>query len=226
MGGVLVPGWMGWILVFAVLVAAAFGGAAVLAGRRVQETGRRPEDAARQPAATDPPAVEPEVQAAELAADADAVRAAAEHAAGAADEARDRAEQVAGLRDEAEMRYLQARWQARTAAVDETQRLVQRAALDAYRRGEITVAQLNGIWQHTGGDGEVEPPDDDVLVRAALDDYERVVAETADIRREAHVAEVAAEVLAEEVRIAEQDVLAAEQAVRAGSGLDGLLGRP
>ncbi|MEV6300273.1 hypothetical protein AB0M02_12790 [Actinoplanes sp. NPDC051861] len=198
-----VPGWTSWVLVFAVLAAAAYGGAAVVATWK---------------GSTSAPREAPEDTAAEIAADAEAVRAAAERAATVADEARDRADQTVGRRDEAEKRYLQARWQARTAAVDESQRLVQRAALDAYRRGEITVAQLNGIWQHTGGEGDPAEPDDDQFVRAAREEYRQMVTETASVRQEAHVAEVAAEVLAEEVRIVEQDVRDADV-----SGLDGLL---
>lgn len=195
-----------WALVIVAIVLAALGGSAVLAGRWAHE---RPAEPA--------PGIQP-IEVVDLAAEAEAVRAAAERAVGAADEARQRAEQAAGLRDQAEQRYLDARWEARTAAVDEPQRLVQRAALDAYRRGELTVAQLNGIWQHTGT-GTEQPGDPEVT--SALREYRQAMATSAQVSREAHVAEVAAEVLAEEVRIVEQDVLAAEQETR--PGLDGLL---
>ncbi|MEU4423526.1 hypothetical protein AB0F81_23100 [Actinoplanes sp. NPDC024001] len=200
-----------WVLVVVAVVVAALSGSAVLASRFARERpGRRAEPE---------PAPQPRpVEVAELAAEAEAVRAAAERAVSAADEARQRAEQVAGLRDQAERRYLDARWEARTAATGESQRLVQRAALDAYRRGELSVAQLNGIWQQTGtGADQPDAPE----VRAALREFQQAMAESAEVRQEAHVAEVAAEALVEEVRMAEQDVLVAEQETR--PGLDGLL---
>ncbi len=150
----------------------------------------------------------------ELLADAEAVRTAAERAAEAADEARHRAESAARASAEAEQRYLAAQWVTRD---DQTKnRLVQRAALDAYRRGDLDVTQLNTIWEHAGA---VEMDEQEVY--AARAEYDRTLAETAQVRQEAHVAEVAAEVLAEETRIVEQDVLDAHADAR--SGLDGLL---
>ena len=156
------------------------------------------------------PAVPGEVQ--ELLADVDAVRAAADRAAAEADEARRRAELAAGARDQAEDRFLEAQWEARVATVDETHLLVQRAALAAYRRGELSVEQLNGIWQSAG------PPAallDDGRVRAARRAYEAAVAETVQVREQAHVASVAAEVLVEEVWHAEFDAVEAWEAQEA-----------
>ncbi|MEV0899874.1 hypothetical protein [Actinoplanes sp. NPDC049802] len=155
----------------------------------------------------------------ELVADVEAVRVAAVRAARAADEARRRAEEAAGARDRAEDRYLEARWESRVATADETQMLVQRAALAAYRRGELTVEQLNGIWQHAG------PPADQVdddRVRVARNAYLAAVSETAQVREAAHVAAVAAEVLVEEAHNVERYAVEARVRHEATAGLNGL----
>ncbi|MDI6101098.1 hypothetical protein QLQ12_21015 [Actinoplanes sp. NEAU-A12] len=156
------------------------------------------------------PAVPGEVQ--ELLDDVEAVRAAADRAAAEADEARQRAEQAAGARDRAEDRFLEARWEARVATADETHLLVQRAALAAYRRGELSVEQLNGIWQQAGPPAEQL---DDGRVRDARRAYERAVAETVQVRDQVHVASVAAEVLVEEARNAEVEAVEAWEAQEA-----------
>lgn len=148
----------------------------------------------------------------ELLDDVEAVRAAAERAAAEAEEARLRAEQAAGARDRAEDRFLEARWEARVATADETHLLVQRAALAAYRRGELSVEQLNGIWQQAGPPAEQL---DDGRVRDARRAYERAVAETAQVRDQVHVASVAAEVLVEEARNAEVEAVQAWEAQEA-----------
>jgi hypothetical protein len=156
------------------------------------------------------PAVPGEVQ--ELLDDVETVRAAADRAAAEADEARRRAERAAGERDQAEDRFLEAQWEARIATVDETHLLVQRAALAAYRRGELSVEQLNGIWHSAG------PPAallDDGRVRDARRAYEEAVAETVQVRERVHVASVAAEVLVEEARNAEVDAVEAWEAQEA-----------
>ncbi|MEV4278779.1 hypothetical protein [Actinoplanes xinjiangensis] len=145
----------------------------------------------------------------QLLADAEAVRAAAERAAEAAEEARREAERAAGARDRAEDRYLEARWEARVATADEAHLLVQRAALAAYRRGELSVEQLNGIWHHAGPPAEQL---DDGRVRDARRAYEEAVADTVQSREQVHVASVAAEVLVEEAHNAEVDVLEAWEA--------------
>ncbi|MEU4619783.1 hypothetical protein AB0G04_07375 [Actinoplanes sp. NPDC023801] len=156
------------------------------------------------------PAVPGEVQ--ELLDDVESVRAAAERAAAEADEARRRAERAAGARDKAEDRFLEAQWEARVATVDETHLLVQRAALAAYRRGELSVEQLNGIWHHAGPPAALLDRDQ---VRDARLAYEEAVAETVQVRQQAHVASVAAEVLVEEARNAEVDAVEAWEAEEA-----------
>jgi len=175
--------------------------AGVLACVAVVAARQRPERA---------PVVQGEVR--ELLADVGAVRAAADRAAAEADEARRRAEEAAGARDQAEDRFLEARWEARVATADEEHLLVQRAALAAYRRGELSVEQLNGIWHQAG-----PPADqlDDGRVRDARRAYERAVAETVQVREQARVAAVAAEVLVEEAHIAESDALDAWEAQEA-----------
>ncbi|MEU4164136.1 hypothetical protein [Actinoplanes sp. NPDC026670] len=145
----------------------------------------------------------------QLLADAGAVRAAAGRAAEAAEDARLEAERAAGARDQAEDRFLEARWEARVATADEAHLLVQRAALAAYRRGELSVEQLNGIWHHAGPPAEQL---DDGRVRDAKRAYEAAVAETVQSREQVHVASVAAEVLVEEARNAEVDALEAWEA--------------
>ncbi|MEU8239919.1 hypothetical protein AB0C07_16870 [Actinoplanes missouriensis] len=192
---------MGWTLVVAAVVLAALLGGWVIAKTRPRtagpaKSGTLPEDRA---AVADETEVE-------------AVRAAAERAVVAADQARHRAECVERLTEEAEQRYLAAQWEARSAAGNESDRLVQRAALDAYRRGDLDVSQLNTIWEHAGA-STVEP--DPGRVDAARDEYDRALAATAKVRQEAHVAEVAAEALVEETRIVATE--------RPRTGLDDLL---
>ena len=150
---------MGWTLVVAVVILAALlGGWAISKGRQP-----RPE-------------IIDEVDD-ELVADAEAVRAAAERAVVAADEARFRAESAEKESTEAEDRYLAAQWEVRS---EPDNHLVQRAALDAYRRGELTVTQLNAIWEHAGSSG-LDPRN----VEAARDEYDRALAATAQVRHEA-----------------------------------------
>lgn len=155
----------------------------------------------------------------EMLSEAGAVRAAAGRAVREADEAWHRASEAAGERDRAEDRFLEARWEARVATADETHLLVQRAALAAYRRGEISVEQLNGIWSAAG------PPAadiDDGRVQDALRAYEEAVAEAVQVREKSHVASVAAEVLVEEAQNVERDALEAREREAAVSGLNGL----
>ncbi len=194
------------LLLFAVL---ALGALAVFAGRR-------------SPA---PPAPEVAPEVVELESGAGEVWAAAQRAVEVADAARERATEANGVRDEAEEHYQQARWDAWTGPKDETRTLVERAALEAYRRGDISVDQLNRIWQHTRpDDAEVEQMDQDIA-EAKLRYEEALVGAVAE-RRNAHVAEVAAEVLAEEARIAEDEALAARIEAEAAEGLSGLLQGP
>lgn len=155
----------------------------------------------------------------EMLVEAEAVRAAAGRAVRAADEAWHRAAEAAGERDRAEDRFLEARWEARVATADETHLLVQRAALAAYRRGELTVEQLNGIWSAAGPAAEEI---DDGRVRDALRAYEDAVAEAVQVREQSHVASVAAEVLVEEAQNVEREALDARAQEAATSGLNGL----
>ncbi|WP_436530474.1 hypothetical protein [Actinoplanes sp. HUAS TT8] len=191
------------LLLFAVL---ALGGMAVFAGRR----------------APAPPAPEVAPEVVELESGAGEVWAAAQRAVEAADAARERVTEASDVRDEAEERYQQARWDAWTGPKDESRTLVERAALEAYRRGDLSVDQLNRIWQHTRPDeAEVEQMDQEIA-QAKLQ-YEQALVRGVEERRAAHVAEVAAEVLAEEARIAEDEALAARLEAEAAEGLSGLL---
>ncbi|GAA2689242.1 hypothetical protein [Actinoplanes palleronii] len=197
------------LLLFAVL---ALGGMAVVAGRR------RP--------ATRPPSVdEVAPQVVELETGADEVRTAAQRAVQAADAARDRVTEAAGVREQAEQQYQQARWDAWTGPKDEARKLVERAALEAYQRGDLSVDQLNRIWEHTRpGEDAVERMDEEVAL--AKQRYEEALEEGVEVRRAAHVAEVAAEVLAEEARLAEDEAWIARLEAEQAAGLSGLLQGP
>ncbi|MFI1988858.1 hypothetical protein [Actinoplanes sp. NPDC020271] len=194
------------LLLFAVL---ALAGMAIVAGRR----------------SPGPPAPEPAPEVVELESGAGEVWAAAQRAVRAADEARERATEANGVRDEAEEHYQQARWDAWTGPKDETRTLVERAALEAYRRGDLSVDQLNRIWRQTRPDeSEVERMDQDIA--EAKRRYEESLLGAVAERKNAHVAEVAAEVLAEEARIAEEEAAAARLEAEAAEGLSGLLQGP
>ncbi|GAA2846631.1 hypothetical protein Acy02nite_04550 [Actinoplanes cyaneus] len=194
------------LLLFAVL---ALGGMAIVAGRR----------------SAAPAAPEPAPEVVELESGAGEVWAAAQRAVQAADAARERATEANDVRDEAEEHYQQARWDAWTGPKDESRTLVERAALEAYRRGDLSVDQLNRIWQHTRPDeSEVERMDREIA--EAKRRYEESLLEAVAERRNAHVAEVAAEVLAEEARIAEEEAAVARLEAEAAEGLSGLLQGP
>ncbi|GLW27939.1 hypothetical protein [Actinoplanes regularis] len=197
------------LLALLLLAGLALGGMAVIAGRRA-------------PAAP-APEVAPEVT--ELETGAGEVWAAARRAVEAADAARDRATEANDVRAQAEQHYQQARWDAWTGPKDEGRKLVERAALEAYRRGELSVDQLNRIWEHTRPE-EAALERVDLEVAEAKLRYEEALVEAVEERRAAHVAEVAAEVLAEEARIAEEEAAAARIEAEAAAGLSGLLGGP
>ncbi|GID31950.1 hypothetical protein [Paractinoplanes brasiliensis] len=99
---------------------------------------------------------------------------------------------------------------------DEPRRLVERAALEAYRRGDLTAAQLDAIWQQVPAGIDAR----ENAVRSARQLYESASAEAARARQQAYVAGVAAEVLAEEKRAAADRLTAARQS--AGAGLPSL----
>ncbi|MCY1138154.1 hypothetical protein OWR29_09110 [Actinoplanes sp. Pm04-4] len=143
------------------------------------------------------------------------VGAAAERARRAADEARARVDTAEERRDEAEYRYREAQY---GPGPDEPRKLVERAALEAYRRGDLTAAQLDAIWRHVPGETTTGAPEE--VVRTAKQRYEHAAAEAARVRQQAYVAGVAAEVLAEEERVAEGELLAAQRST--GAGLPGL----
>jgi len=165
---------------------------------------------ARDRAAPEPPAAD-EIE--ELAAHAEAVAAALSAAATAAEEARQREADALRAREAAEDRYRQAEREAQAAA--EPRRLVQRAAVNAYRRGQLSVTELNRIWQHL----DAGPPEPAPPVHQARSQYELAVAEAEHVRRETHVTTVAADVLAEEAEIAESHLSAALRTADPGLAL-------
>ncbi|HEU4425498.1 MAG TPA: hypothetical protein VFR67_23430 [Pilimelia sp.] len=104
----------------------------------------------------------------------------------------------------------------------ERDRAVSRAALSAYRRGDISVEQLREVWRRTGG---WDPRQDEreraaekagLAERAARRGFDRAAAEARRAGREARVAEIAAQALADEaVQAAAEahDVMLAVQAL-------------
>lgn len=156
----------------------------------------------------------------ELAAHANNVHTEAGRAAGAVADARERLAEAERVRDEAwaaqeaaEHAYQRA-WQEVLAGRaahdgmadpaegdDEQQRDVSRAALTAYRNGDISVEQLREVWLHASGDWD---PEQEERERAAY----RYKLEERAARRVYHRADVA-------VRHAEQEVQVAEVAVQA-----------
>ncbi|GAB2567869.1 hypothetical protein Aab01nite_44210 [Paractinoplanes abujensis] len=152
----------------------------------------------------------------DLAAEVEAVGTAAQQAQRAADAARNRADSAERARDEAEYQYREAQYGPRPDG-EEPWRLVERAALEAYRRGDLSAAQLDAIWRHvpgTGLDGREN------AVQSARELYESASAEAVRVRQQAYVADVAAEVLAEEQRVAVGQLTVARQSV--SGGLPGL----
>ena len=204
-----------WMLAAIVFVGAAvLTGLAVLARRQSERQEQRwrqsePTAVLPTPAVTGEPEGPPAGDEwAELVTQAETRSVAAQRALADADQARQRVAQVDGVQDEAEQRYLLARLQAQTAPAGEPEHLVQRAAVDAYRRGQLSAAQLDRIWRHVRSAPPASPADVEP-VRRARRAYELAVAEVVQVRQEAHVAAVAADVLAEEARRAENDVAAA-----------------
>jgi hypothetical protein len=152
----------------------------------------------------------------DLAAEAEAVGTAAQQAKQEADEARQRVDSAELVRDRAEYRYREAQYGPRPDG-EAPRRLVERAALEAYRRGDLSAAQLDAIWKQVPG---VELDVRETVVREAKRHYEDAAAEAARVRQQAYVAGVAAEVLAEEERVAAGQLSAARQSV--SGGLPGL----
>jgi hypothetical protein len=161
-----------------------------------------------------------------VAADAQAAAAAAERALGEADQAQNQAVHAAAARDMAERRYRLTLKQADAAG--EPYRLVQQAALNAYRSRQLSVEELNRIWQHAQvmvepapSPASVPPQAWELRVRAARRQYEQAEAEAARVQEEARLKTVTATILAEEARAAESQLTAALHS--ANTGLVGLL---
>ena len=161
-----------------------------------------------------------------VAADAQAAAAAAERALEEADQAQNRAVHAAAARDMAERRYRLALKQADVAG--EPYRLVQRAALNAYRSRQLSVEELNRIWQHAQvmvepapSPASVPPLAWELRVREARRQYEQAGAEAARVQEEARLKTVTATILAEEARTAESHLVVALRS--ANTGLVGLL---
>ena len=113
-------------------------------------------------------------------------------------------------------------------AASEPYRLVQRAALNAYRSRQLSVAELNRIWQHAQvmiepapNPASVPPLAWELRVRDARRQYEQAVAEAARVQEKARLKTVTATILAEEARAAESHLTVALRS--ANTGLVGLL---
>jgi len=176
----------------------------------------------------------------ELAAHAAAAQERAGRAAATAGELRERAAAAVGARDmawqaqewayEAYREALRLAVAGRRAGVPSTgvgdggerDRAVSRAALSAYRRGDISVEQLREVWRRTGG---WDPRQDEreraaekagLAERAARRAFDRAAADARRAEREAQVAEIAAQALADEAAQATaeaHDVMLAVQAL-------------
>jgi hypothetical protein len=156
---------------------------------------------------------------------AETATAAAERALEEADEAHHRAVQAAAARDIAEQRH---RLELKHAeAAGEEHQLVQRAALDAYRRGQLSVAELNRVWQHAQVMAEptarpaAVPLGWELRVRDARRKYEQAEAEVARAEEDAHRKAVTAATLADDAQAAES--LRSVAMRSASTGLVGLL---
>lgn len=163
----------------------------------------------------------------ELTAEATAIAAAAEAARAAADQARDRAAAADLARDAAWQRqevagraYQQAVRVARrlrpepapaTVVPAQLERDVSRAALTAYRRGDITVQQLREVWRRASGPDPVRDEAERAVDlhrardRAARREYDAAAAVARRAGETARVAEIAAAALAAEAAAAALD---------------------
>lgn len=160
-----------------------------------------------------------------VAAYAETASAAAQRALEEADRAQHAAIQAAAVRDMAEQRHRLARKHAEAAG--ESHHLLQRAALDAYQRRQLSVAELNRIWQHAQPVTEPKPRTGamplgwELRVREAERRYEEAQAEAARAEEDARDKAATAEALAEEAQAAES--LFKVEARSASTGLVGLL---
>jgi hypothetical protein len=160
-----------------------------------------------------------------VAAYAETATAAAEHALEEADQAQYAAVQAAAARDMAEQRHRLAR--KRAEAAGEAHQLLQRAALDAYQRRQLSVAELNRIWQHAQVMAEPTPRPAavplgwELQLREAWRRYEQAEVEAARAEEDAHRKAVTAATLATEAQAAESLLSVARRS--ASTGLVGLL---
>ncbi|RSM61635.1 hypothetical protein DMB66_24255 [Actinoplanes sp. ATCC 53533] len=157
----------------------------------------------------------------ELEVHARAVAVAAKQAVAAADEAHHRAGHAVRVLDLAGSHYRQLRQQAQVP--EHPLRLVERAAVNAYRHGQLSAAELNRIWQHTqatAGSGthgaDSMPVEWDSRMHAARQRYEQAAIEVTDVHKQAQVTTIAARVLAEEARAAEAHLTAAQRSTSTG----------
>lgn len=156
---------------------------------------------------------------------AETAAAAAQRALEEADQAHHRVVQAAAVRDMAEQRHRQALKHAEAAG--ETHQLVQRAALGAYQRGQLSVSELNRIWQHA--QVLAEPPASPAAMplgwelreREARQNYEQAAADMAKAEEDARHKAATAAALAEDAQAAESHRSAAMRS--ANTGLVGLL---
>jgi hypothetical protein len=160
-----------------------------------------------------------------VAAYAEAATAAAERAQLEAEQAQHQAMRAAAARDIAGQRHRLA--VRRAEAAGDAHELVQRAALDAYRRRQLTVAELNRIWHHAQVMAESTPHRAtmplgwELRVREARTQHVQAVVEAARAEEDARLKGFTAATLAEEARAAESLLAAARHS--ASTGLVGLL---
>jgi hypothetical protein len=156
---------------------------------------------------------------------AETATAAAQRALEEADQAHHRVVQATAARDMAEQRYRVAHKHA--GAAGEAHQLVQRAALDAYRRGQLSAAELNRIWRHAQVTAEpaagpaTMPLGWELRVREARERYEQAEADLARAEEDARHKACTAASLAEDARAAES--LRSLAMRSASTGLVGLL---
>jgi hypothetical protein len=100
--------------------------------------------------------------------------------------------------------------------------------LNAYRSRQLSVEELNRIWQHAQvmvepapSQATVPPLAWELRVREARRQYEQAEAESARVQEEARLKTVTATILAEKARAAEAQLVAALHS--ANTGLVGLL---
>ncbi|MBO3741123.1 hypothetical protein [Actinoplanes flavus] len=160
-----------------------------------------------------------------VAADVELATAAAQRALDEADQAHDRALWAATTRDIAELRHRQVLRQAETAG--RPRQLVQRAALNAYQRGQLSVGELNLIWRHAHTTVEstqtpaAVPLGWESRVLESQRRYEQAAAAAARAEEEARQTAATAAALADDMRAAESRLSAAQRS--ASIGLVGLL---